>query len=293
MVAPGYVYSRAELCGARSLLRRHRAARDGRMPPPTVVAPRRERVVVVPSATRGCRRAARIVPRERLRSYLAEPRRGSGGGYVTTAYFVRELVRDRHQRLRALLLNRHRRIWRRNNHGVRRWQSQAAPIREHAAQFQREPRTAQCVAFDVSPAEAIMNGNHRIRARSVRCRGRGRSDAARCRSSRKCRAPRRHRSSPYSPSQTAVETRQPDDGAAARHQGDHHQGHEDRAAGRIRPPRCRPRSVRSSRPAFRFSRCRSRSRRRCRSSSRTRSSCKDDKVVIIDPKDNKVAALVE
>ena len=45
--------------------------------------------------------------------------------------------------------------------------------------------------------------------------------------------------------------------------------------------------------AFRCSRCRSRSRPRCRSSRPHSFLVKNDKVVIIDPKDNKVAALVE
>ena len=65
------------------------------------------------------------------------------------------------------------------------------------------------------------------------------------------------------------------------------------AAVRIRPPRCRPRSATVVPRAFRCNRCRSRSSAKVPQLKAHSFLVKDDKVVIVDPKDNKVAALIE
>ena len=86
--------------------------------------------------------------------------------------------------------------------------------------------------------------------------------------------------------------RQPDDGAAARHQGDHHQGYEDRRAADQAakvptevgetvpagiPLQPMPVEVSAKVPQLKAHSF----------------LVKDDKVIIVDPKDNKVAALIE
>ena len=175
VVAPGYVYSVPCRVTAAPATWCAIAPYDRAPSRRRWSLPRRERVVRRDATRSWCQRArgrraeqprlcrgsSSSMPPPRDSFSLSRNRCGTAAAMSRRSYSSGELVRDRHQRVRALLLNpdvfRSPRL---EHRGTRREIAPAANYR----QFQRNLAPHNALHLS-DPAEAIMNGSHRIPAR--------------------------------------------------------------------------------------------------------------------------------